>query len=83
MSNVTRKIVVLGSRTHDAELAIAPYVRSIHDRKWLLTTGVLTSKMEVRVDDHTVGLVLWLVDTEALVSAVRKTYLRGGAARPV
>jgi len=77
MSNVQKKICMLGAYSVGKTSLVSQYVSSIFSEKYTTTIGVKIDKKQLVVDGTTLSMILWDVYGEDNHQSVMPSYLRG------
>ncbi len=77
MSELARKICLMGDFGVGKSSLVARFVRNTFSEKYLTTVGVKVDSKEVTVDRRNVKLVVWDLAGKAELDSLNKSYIRG------
>ncbi len=77
--NISKKIVLLGHFGVGKTSLIRRFVDNEFDTNYQVTIGVQVKKKEVKIDNHSVSLLIWDIEGNTSIEKARKTYLMGSS----
>jgi len=77
MTDIARKICMLGDFGVGKTSLVARFVRNTFSEKYLTTVGVKVDSRHVALDDANVKLVVWDIAGKSALDALNLNYLRG------
>jgi small GTP-binding protein len=79
MTEIARKICMLGDFGVGKTSLVARYVRNTYSDKYLTTVGVKVDSKQLAVAGRDVKLVLWDIAGKSALDTLNQTYIRGAA----